>query len=142
MEKLLYSFDYLYLDTVLAHCDVYGGNVICTNFTESIIDRPFGASEKVDRKELEELWKYRCFPKTRANMRELVLDLPSGYNRFEIVRRTHGVMSDDCYWVRFDGEEDLCWDDVKGWHDHSWYTGKYEDGKVFFNSEEPEEGWV
>ena len=64
--------------------------------------------------DFKELWKYRCFPKTRANMRELVSDLPSGYNRFEIVRRTHGIMSDDCYWVRFDDEEDLCWDDVKG----------------------------
>lgn len=118
MSKLLYSFDYLYLDDLLATVSVYNDKVTFVNYTDNILDRPFGRKEKVNLKDLEDLYAYRCFPYTRFNRKQLVEDLPGGYDRFEIVKRTKGIMSDDCFWIRFDWDKNLHWKDVKYLHDH------------------------
>ena len=34
------------------------------------------------------------------------------YNAYDILKKTHGVDSDDFMWLKFDGE-DITWDDVK-----------------------------
>ena len=57
--------------------------------------------------------KWRTFPPTRANADELLASLGLlAYNRWGIVRKTHGVMADDEIWLRFEGEalthKDVC----------------------------------
>lgn len=63
--------------------------------------------------ELERWLKWRTFPRTRVNARELLASLDmQAYNRWGIVRKTHGVMADDEIWTRFKGEtlthRDVC----------------------------------
>lgn len=49
---------------------------------------------------------------TRANADELLESLGmQAYNRWGIVRKTHGVMVDDEIWIRFKGET-VCHKDV------------------------------
>ena len=61
------------------------------------------------------LLEQRCMPETRPNKREVLGGVE--YNRLRIIRRTHGVMANDIYWMRF-GAEKITWDNVKikGWH--------------------------
>ena len=63
--------------------------------------------------ELEKWLKWRTFPSTRANADELLKALGlNAFNRWAIVRKTHGVMADDEIWLRFKGEtlkhKDVC----------------------------------
>ncbi|QDQ02581.1 hypothetical protein FOH38_20150 [Lysinibacillus fusiformis] len=63
--------------------------------------------------ELEKWLKWRTFPPTRANAKELLAALGmQAFNRWGIVRKTHGVMADDEIWLRFKGEHlthrDVC----------------------------------
>lgn len=63
--------------------------------------------------ELESWLKWRTFPKSRENAKELLAALGlNAYNRWGIVHKTHGVMADDEMWLRFKGEEDLRHRDV------------------------------
>lgn len=60
----------------------------------------------ITKDELEKWLKWRVFPETRANANELLASLGlSSYNRWAIVRKTHGVMADDEIWLRFKGEK-------------------------------------
>lgn len=62
----------------------------------------------ITREEIERWLKWRTFPKTRANANEILSALGiNSYNRWAIVRKTHGVMADDEIWLRFKGEETL-----------------------------------
>jgi hypothetical protein len=59
----------------------------------------------ITKDELEKWLKWRVFPETRANANELLAALGlNSYNRWAIVRKTHGVMADDEIWIRFKGE--------------------------------------
>lgn len=59
----------------------------------------------ITKDELEKWLKWRVFPETRANANELLTALGlNSYNRWAIVRKTHGVMADDEIWLRFKGE--------------------------------------
>jgi len=63
--------------------------------------------------ELEKWLKWRTFPPTRVNVKEFLESLGmQEYNRWGIVRKTHGVMADDEIWIRFKGEtpqhKDIC----------------------------------
>ncbi|SIQ73752.1 hypothetical protein [Domibacillus enclensis] len=67
----------------------------------------------IDIEELEKWLKWRTFPPKRANPDELLESLGmQAYNRWGIVRKTHGVMADDEIWLRFEGEtlrhKDVC----------------------------------
>ncbi len=67
----------------------------------------------ITREEIERWLKWRTFPKTRANANEILSALGiNSYNRWAIVRKTHGVMADDEIWLRFKGEETLKHRDV------------------------------
>ncbi|MCG7336186.1 hypothetical protein MHZ95_13015 [Sporosarcina sp. ACRSM] len=63
--------------------------------------------------ELEKRLKWCTIPPTRVNADELLASLGmQAYNRWSIVRKTHGVMVDDEIWLRFEGEtlkhKDVC----------------------------------
>lgn len=54
----------------------------------------------------------RCISDMDMSRELLRLGGLSFYDPYQIVQKTHGVMVDDCYWIRFDGEN-LTWEDVK-----------------------------
>lgn len=59
----------------------------------------------ITKEELDRWLKWRVFPETRVNASELLTALGlNSYNRWAIVRKTHGVMADDEIWLRFKWE--------------------------------------
>lgn len=117
--KWNFSFDYLLKDTVLAKVWVKDGKVTVKNYTDDIVDRPFGKKDKnLSLKDLDSLFEYRCVPKSRFNISQILEGKFLSYSKLAIIRENHGILIDDYYWIRFDDEKDLCWDDVKHWKFH------------------------
>ncbi len=84
------------------------------NYTNNIIKRPFGVREHATYEDLRALLETRCFPRSRVNAKQLLRDADIDfYDAFQIVAKTHGVMSDDLFWVRFQDEEPELWDSIK-----------------------------
>lgn len=103
---------YMYKDTVSAKIVVNPPEVWVENYTEDLVKRPFGVFEKPTFQQFKDFLESRCFPKTRFNCRQLLQDADLDcYNPFQIVQLTHGAMSDDVFWIRFEGEN-LTWSQV------------------------------
>lgn len=113
--RLLEKFDYMYADTVLATVECYTGGIAkVTNYTNNVIFQPFGVrSDSITMNDVDNLLEERCFPRTRANAKQLMQDIGCDYySPREIIRHTHGVMTDDLFWIRYDYESNLTWDEV------------------------------
>jgi len=111
------KFDVMHFDEVIASVDLkpnngglpYVKNYI-TGFNKQFSPEMEGT---ISVEELEKWLKWRTFPSTRANADELLKALGlNAFNRWAIVRKTHGVMADDEIWLRFKGEtlkhKDVC----------------------------------
>lgn len=63
---------------------------------------PFGVRTSATMDDLDRFFESRCFPRTRANCKQI---LESGsipyYCPSIIVRKTEGRVSDDEFWIRF-----------------------------------------
>ena len=103
------KFDVMLFDQVIARVDLkpagcetpYVINYI-EGFNKQFSPNPEGC---ITIEELERWLKWRVFPPTRVNADELLRALGlNSYNRWAIVRKTHGVMADDEIWLRFKGE--------------------------------------
>ena len=103
------KFDVMLLDDIIANVDLkppesdkpYVINYI-EGFNKQFSPNPEGYITKV---ELEKWLKWRVFPETRVNADQLLAALGlNSYNRWAIIRKTHGVMADDEIWLRFKGE--------------------------------------
>lgn len=111
------KFDVMHFDEVIASVNLKPKNIelpyvknYVTGFNKQFSPDMEGP---VTIEELEKWLKWRTFPPTRANADELLEALGlNAYNRWAIVRKTHGVMADDEIWLRFQGEtlkhEDVC----------------------------------
>jgi hypothetical protein len=111
------KFDVMLFDDVIATVELkpsgsdkpYVINYI-KGFNKQFSPNPEGY---ISKDELEKWLKWRVFPETRANADELLAALGlNSYNRWAIVRKTHGVMADDEIWLRFKDEtlkhKDVC----------------------------------
>ena len=108
----MYSFEYLDKDTVLAKVYIDGDTVVVENYTNDVIDKPFGNCENPTIDNVKELFLERCFPETRVNAKQILRSMGIDYyDPYRIIRKTHGVLIEDCYWIRF-SDEDVCWKDV------------------------------
>lgn len=111
------TFDVIWMDDIIAHVELKpanGGTPYVINYIEDF-NKQFSPTMKglITLEELERWLKWRTFPRTRVNARELLASLDmQAYNRWGIVRKTHGVMADDEVWTRFKGEilthRDVC----------------------------------
>lgn len=111
-ENINLEFTYMHKDKELAHIIEYSnGKVEMDLYSDDFLDNPL--RNGVNKHGLERFFEDRCFPRSRANAREL-LDLLGldHYNPRYIVMETHGVQYDDFYWIKFDGET-ISWSDVK-----------------------------
>lgn len=55
----------------------------------------------------------RCFPKTRANCKEILSMLGlEVYDAIDIAKATHGLLMDDYIWIKWLGE-DITYDEIK-----------------------------
>lgn len=103
------KFDVMLFDEVIASVELkpngsdkpYVINYI-EGFNKQFSPNPEGY---ITKEELYKWLKWRVFPATRVNADELLIALGlNSYNRWAIVRQTHGVMADDEIWLRFTGE--------------------------------------
>lgn len=104
------KFDVMHFDEVIAGVDLkpkdhalpFVKNYV-TGFNKQFSPIMEGS---ISLEELEKWLKWRTFPPTRVNADELLAALGlNAYNRWGIVRKTHGVMADDEIWIRFKGEK-------------------------------------
>lgn len=114
MKELNYSFEYLEQDCVRTKVKVYKDKTIeVENFSKDPIECAFGRNERPAISDLEKFFEERCFPKSRYNLKEVLragnLDF---YDPYSIVRKTHGAFTDETFWIRFDDEPNLVWQDV------------------------------
>ena len=118
MGEIVVEFDYMKYDEVVTHvvANVKEGKFDFVNYTDDKIDKAFGYRETITEKDFNDFLEYRCFPKERANCKDILKGLgleKVGYNPLSIVRITHGVMVHDRYWIRFKGEENLVYEEVR-----------------------------
>jgi len=87
--------------------DYKTGTVHVENYTEDTIFRPFGIRESgLTIDDLEYFMETRCFPRGRANAKQLLSDLGlNSYDPIGIVTKTHGKLWDDFCWIKFEGED-------------------------------------
>ena len=106
-------FDYMNKDTVSTHVeiDVDSGTAVCTNYTDILHRKAFGR-EIVDLAAVKQFFRSRVFDEGRPDKDELLRAWGlRQYNPYDIVRVTHGVLTSDDSWIRFEGET-LCYRDV------------------------------
>lgn len=102
------EFDYMRKNEVMAHVVVNytEHKVTVENYTDDLIERPFGVNENPSIQDFENFLESRCFPKTRRNCKQLLRDLDVPYySPILIVQKTHGRQYEDFSWIRFKGEE-------------------------------------
>ncbi|MBM7656222.1 hypothetical protein [Neobacillus cucumis] len=98
-------FDLRFFADVIATVDLKlngGDKPYVINSIEGF-NKQFSPSQEgyITKDELEKWLKWRVFPETRVNCKELLQLLGlNSYNRWAIVRKTHGVMADDEIWIR------------------------------------------
>ncbi|WP_368659672.1 hypothetical protein AB3Z07_27320 (plasmid) [Metabacillus halosaccharovorans] len=103
------KFDVMFFDNIIAKVDLKppgSDRPYVINYIEGF-NKQFSPNPKgfITKEELEKWLKWRVFPPSRANSDELLNALGLNiYNRWGIVRKTHGVMADDEIWLRFKGE--------------------------------------
>jgi len=86
--------------------DYLAKTVVCHPHTEDIYALPFGVNKNPTISDLNRFFESRCFPKERANCKQILEDLGlDEYIPLEIVRKTHGRQLEDYCWVKFEGEE-------------------------------------
>lgn len=94
------KFDVMWMDDVIATVDLKpnnGGTPYVINYIDDF-NKQFSPNMEghITLEELEKWLNWRTFPPTRANADELLESLGmQAYNRWGIVRKTHGVMADD-----------------------------------------------
>lgn len=109
--------EYLFEDRLISEIIIENNKIYFINYTDNVIEKPFGCMTSITFKEFKRFLAFRCFPKDRWNCRELVKCIDGEYDFIKIIKITHGVLSDDYFWIRFKGES-LTWNDIKDWHYH------------------------
>lgn len=112
-----FKFDVMHFDEIIASVDLKPESSplpFVINYINGF-NKQFSPEMEghISLEELEKWLKWRTFPPTRTNVDELLRALGlNAYNRWGIVRKTHGVMADDEIWIRFNGEnlthKDVC----------------------------------
>ena len=86
--------------------DYANNKVDVVNYTDDIIGRPFGVNKTPTIKDFEDFLADRCFPAERYDKKLILKVLGLDYYEpLHIVRKTHGRMVEDCYWIKFEGED-------------------------------------
>ena len=116
MDKEVVKYTYMMGDNKVTDIIENSNGVIdFINYSDDILDTAFGIKKSpVSVEDLEKFFKRRCFPETRGNVKRILKTLGVGfYSPRLIVQKTHGVMFDDIYWIRFEGEDNLKYSEVR-----------------------------
>lgn len=112
MEEVI-VFDYMWENEISAHVVVTKDKIICKNYTDCLIKKPFLNIDKPTLEDYDYLLESRVFPRERANCKELLKGLEiEYYSPYLICEKTRGVLTDDHCWIRFEGDEATKWEDI------------------------------
>ena len=110
MEKIVMF--YMYKDIPCTRIEINSGKISIENYTNDVVNCAFGFFKNPTMEQLHDFLEDRCFPEARFNKRQLLNDVNLDYyDPFQIIKLTHGAMSDDLYWIKFENEN-IKWDDV------------------------------
>lgn len=113
MEKIV-EFDWMCKDEVYAHIVVNRetGEVTCEEYRECLEEQFFAMRPKTIEW-LQRRMEDRTIDSNRPDIQEF-LDYwgLKEYSPYEFCRKTHGVSTNDFFWIRWKGE-DLKWNDVR-----------------------------
>jgi hypothetical protein len=71
------------------------------NHTNDIIHRAFGIISNPTWEDFELFLERRCFPKTRANIKNILNDINvESYDPLQIIEKTEGRMAEDKQWIK------------------------------------------
>lgn len=85
------------IDVDFKHKKVY-----VTNKTNRILLRAFGVVTDPDWEQFEAFLERRCFPRTRAYVKEILRDIGvDTYEPLQILEKTQGKMAEDFHWMKF-----------------------------------------
>ena len=94
------KFLYKHKDTLLAeiYVDYVKGTVRVVNYTDDIMDKPFGVNDNPTIDDFEYLLEDRCFPRDRDMMKLHLEELGIlSYEPLEIIKKTKGKLEGDFY---------------------------------------------
>ena len=96
-------FEFYRFEELIAtiEADYKSNRVVVTNYTDDIMDRPFGRKDNITWSDWEYFLESRCFPRTRDHadmiLQEMGLD---HYSPLDIVLKTEGRMAEDHFWLK------------------------------------------
>lgn len=109
-----YDVAYYYKEELLTKIHVRGREVTFENYSDDVLLVAFGVRTEVTYEDLEEFYEDRCFPRERANAKDLLHGLGLDYYEPEaICRKTHGMQFDDFMWLQFSDEPQVEYKDIK-----------------------------
>ena len=94
--------NYKYKDTLCTVIDIdfLHKKINIENKTDNIIHRAFGVVENPDWHQFEEFLESRCFPRSRAHLKEVLRDVGvDSYDALQIIEKTKGRMAEDKQWI-------------------------------------------
>lgn len=94
--------NYMFKDEICTEIDIDFKNekIYIQNKTKDIIHQAFGVIKNPTWEEFQYFLEERCFPRTRANVKEILrdLDIPY-YDPLLIIEKTQGRMAEDYQWI-------------------------------------------
>lgn len=105
MAEVIDTFYYMRQNKVCTKITVCGDRVDFEYYSDFKLDKAFGNVTSATYEDLYNFFEERCFPRERANCKQLLKMLGVDfYEPYEIVKKTHGVLGSDDYWIKFEGE--------------------------------------
>ena len=97
---------------------IKGPTVLVENYSSEWYKLPFGKRVgPFSYKDLLKVLENRCFPRTRANCKQLLQEVGLNYyDPLRLVEISHGALVSDLTWIRFEGEEPELWDTINPRH--------------------------
>jgi hypothetical protein len=114
MYNTNYNIKVYMKEELISEIFVKGANVTFKNYIDNPVFLPFGVNTTATPDTLEEFFEERCFPRERANCKQILREL--GVDCYEpelICRKTHGLQFDDFIWLQFSDEPQVSWNDIK-----------------------------
>jgi len=107
-----YAFTVMNKDRKITDVEIKNNKVNVIKYSMQMDEQPFYGGP-VDLERVYLFLESRCMDRNRDCLDEYLdwLGLDE-YNPYKIVKKTHGVMWEDFFWLRFPGE-DITWKDVR-----------------------------
>lgn len=101
-------FMYREKECTVIDVDFLHKKIYIRNKTKDILHRAFGMVEEPDWQDFEDFLESRCFPVTRANLKQILRDLDlQYYDPLQIIEKTEGRMAEDHQWLRIQYREEV-----------------------------------